>query len=1104
MSSKRYHVFISHNSKDKQVIEEKIVKRLKGEAQLEVWFDKPDMIAGEDFEIQTTEALNGCSACAVFVSDNGWRYNHLTEAQIALENRTLRFIPVLLPGASPAMFSKTLGLSEKIMYVDFREGLDDEGEFRLLWRSILGKGRGFEPLLQLDADARRWEKEGKSPNLLYSDRVLTNARLLVRKHSDEATALIWSFIDTSLAMQNARTRRVILGLGFGLMLVSILAVFALIQQNTAISQRATAQAASTQAIEERNVAVSGQLAAQAQNAVGKYPQRSLLLAIEALKASLRNSERGSLAAEDALRQALAGIGGRGLGGHEGSIRAIAISPDGLWLVTGSEDNTARLWNLTSSNPAATPIVLNGHENGIKTISISPDSHWLVTQDILGVTYLWNLRAADPSTTRLNLSSAVYFINAFAFSHDSRWLFTVPSQGNPDGILWDLSTSYPVATSFELAMFARSIGIVAFSPDNQWLVTGLADGAIILWNPYDPRQTAILNGHSDSIRSIAFSSDGHWLVTGSSDKTVRVWDLPSPNVATTPKVLRGQEYPVDTLVISPDNHWLVTKDDHGTARLWQLTAIAAIPIVLNDDDGFYTTITVTAVSISPDSRWLIAVIDDGIAAILWDLTARDLFATTKILYDFDDPVAFSPDSHWLITGSKDNTGRIYDLTNSEPFVSPVVLRGHEDTITALAISSDSRLVATASVDATARLWALNDPDQVAAPIILHESGGPVAISPDSHWLATSNGNAAHLYDLTTPDMVTTPIVLSGHQDYISAITFSTDNHWLVTGSWDHTARLWDLTATDPTAISIVFREHQDGVRTVAISPDSHWLATGGAEGVTRLWDLTDLDPTNTSIALYGYPYGSVTAVAFSPNNRWLASNNVDTYLWDPSSWNISASPIILPSTGVGTDIAFSLDNHWLVTTNTSDAILWNLRAFNPAANPIILLGHEWDINDIAISSDSRWLATGGVDATARLWDLTEQDPTATSILLRSHEAAVRSVAFSPDNRWLATGSADGTARLWDLAAPNPAAESIVLRIHEFGPSISWDTSVAFSSDGHWLVVSGGSIVHLWNRRSDELIDVACYAAGRNLTRAEWTQYMGDEPYRKTCEEWEEGE
>ena len=72
-----------------------------------------------------------------------------------------------------------------------------------------------------------------------------------------------------------------------------------------------------------------------------------------------------------------------------------------------------------------------------------------------------------------------------------------------------------------------------------------------------------------------------------------------------------------------------------------------------------------------------------------------------------------------------------------------------------------------------------------------------------------------------------------------------------------------------------------------------------------------------------------------------------------------------------------------------------------------------VDAVAISPDNRWLVTGSADKTARLWDLSAKDPAANPVILGGHEKAVIAVAISPDNRWVVTGSWDNTARLWLL-------------------------------------------------------------------------------------------
>ena len=73
------------------------------------------------------------------------------------------------------------------------------------------------------------------------------------------------------------------------------------------------------------------------------------------------------AAEQSLREALGAVGGR-----PSWVNAAGISPDNHWLVTGSADKTARLWDLSAEDPAANPVVLRGHEGTVYAVAISPD------------------------------------------------------------------------------------------------------------------------------------------------------------------------------------------------------------------------------------------------------------------------------------------------------------------------------------------------------------------------------------------------------------------------------------------------------------------------------------------------------------------------------------------------------------------------------------------------------------------------------------------------------------------------------------------------------------------------------------------------------------
>ncbi len=115
----------------------------------------------------------------------------------------------------------------------------------------------------------------------------------------------------------------------------------------------------------------------------------------------------------------------------------------------------------------------------------------------------------------------------------------------------------------------------------------------------------------------------------------------------------------------------------------------------------------------------------------------------------------------------------------------------------------------------------------------------------------------------------------------------------------------------------------------------------------------------------------------------------------------------------------------------------------------LRGHGGKIISVAVSPDSRWLASGSVDRTAYLWDLKSADPSATPTVLRGHESHVSAVEFTRDRQWLVTGSSDSTVRLWNMKTGDPSQSPVVLRGNRGRIG-----GLAVSRDSRWLVTAGG--------------------------------------------------
>jgi len=368
---------------------------------------------------------------------------------------------------------------------------------------------------------------------------------------------------------------------------------------------------------------------------------------------------------------------------------------------------------------------------------------------------------------------------------------------------------------------------------------------------------------------------------------------------------------------------------------------------------------------------------------------------------------------------------------------------------------------------------------ASEILGGHGGYVTAVAISDRWVVTAGSEAevaeksktvdrtARLWDLSAKDPAAIPVVLPGGQGGVTRVAISPDNHWLVTAGGDFTvlederqvtvhdtARLWDLSAKDPSTNPMDL--HQP-VSALAISPNSRWLAAGSFDGTTRLWDLSTKDPAATPVVLRGQQ-ANVTAVAISPDNHWLVSASTDNtvLLWDLSAKDpAAADPVILNAGPKATIYAVAVSNRWVVTGGGDKTVrLWDLSA---RANPVALRGHPSLVTAVAISPDDHWLVSAGPDATALLWDLSVKDPAAKPVRLAGHEGWVTAVAISPNSRWLVTGSLDSTVRLWDLSVKDPTANPVVLRGHE-----GYVYAVAISPDSHWLVTGGkDKTARLWD-------------------------------------------
>jgi WD40 repeat protein/serine/threonine protein kinase len=550
-----------------------------------------------------------------------------------------------------------------------------------------------------------------------------------------------------------------------------------------------------------------------------------------------------------------------LKGHSYWVNCVAYSPDRKRIVTGSNDRTAKVWDAVSGRELLT---LKGHTSAVCSVAFSPDAQRIVTGGGDHMAIVWDANTGDQVLT---LKGHGDTIKSVAFSSDGQKIATA-SLDNVARV-WEVGSGRPVLT-IEGGR-TNVINLVAFSPDGQRIVTGGVDAKV--WEAASGRELFTLKGHQASIVSVAYSADGQRITTGSSDATAHVWEAASGGELLT-LTLRGHTRSIWALAFSPDGQKIVTGSDDTTAMVWEASSNRGFTPLKGH------TRSITSLAFSGDSQKIVTGSDDGTAKV-WEVSMGRQLLSLEGHEAWISTVAFSADGQRIVTGSKDSTAKVWDASSGQLVLT--LNQGHTNWlgkflgILSVAFSPDGRRIATGSEDSVAKVW-----DGFTGRELLTLTGHKVAFlvgirsvafSADGKRIVTgSDDTTAKVWDATSGKELLT---LRGHTNLFAypvgvlSVAFSPDGHRIVTGGGDQTLKVWDAANGQEL---LTFKGHQDRVLSVAFSPDGRRIASGGDDATTKVWETTSGREVLSLKELTG-----IRSIAFSPDGQKLAVG-----CWDPTA------------------------------------------------------------------------------------------------------------------------------------------------------------------------------------------------------------------------------
>ncbi len=654
------------------------------------------------------------------------------------------------------------------------------------------------------------------------------------------------------------------------------------------------------------IAFARELSVNAVSNLNVDPERSILLAMQAVSVSTAGGNPALREAEEALHRAVMTSRVRmTLRGHTGYVYDATFSPDGKLIATASQDKTAKIWDAATGKELLT---LTGHTDRITKVAFSPDGKRLATASTDKTTKVWDLNTGKELMTLQDDQEN----NMVAFNPDGTQIAT--GCGYQSARVWDAATgkllftfgcqpeapgihafayspdgkriavrdvemtakAYDTETGKELLALGkpevRTMYVyVAYSPDGKRIATATMDGAVNVWDAMSGRALLSFTA-SPTIRSFAFDRPlGTRLITGHNDGTIKVWDVSSTltqaSGSTTGQLLftlAGHGSSIWGVEASPDGKQLVTASYDSTVRIWDITDNGTSEWLTIADGACCNAIY------SPDGKRLIGAsrIDTSRYGTnrmnVWDATTGQLLRTIDTGQMCGGDVSRDQKRFVTVTCGTvaEHTAKVWDLdTGNQLFSAPTA---NIDDLTTFgygaAFHPDGMHIAAATGKGNITIWDVNSGREVMTLSGHMGNVNILAYSPDGTILASSAENVK-IWDAPAGKEVRT-LPTRG-----MSVTFSPDGTRLATANNDGTATVWDVASGKE---SQTLRGHTGRVFTVAFSPDGNRLATGGEDTTIKIWNVSPgASAGEQPLTLYG---GSTTALTpqFSPDGKRLVA------------------------------------------------------------------------------------------------------------------------------------------------------------------------------------------------------------------------------------------
>ena len=254
---------------------------------------------------------------------------------------------------------------------------------------------------------------------------------------------------------------------------------------------------------------------------------------------------------------------RSLCGHAADVTGVAISPDGRYVLSGSEDGAVKFWDFEQAAELRT---FKGHAMGVTSVCFCRGGNGALSGDRLGELRMWAVDSGKAVWSQDQKRNGG--VTGVAVSADGRTAAACSDVGMV--VLRDVTQGAEVRSFGERKRGA--LRAVAFSPDGARVLAGGDDRTIRAWEAATGRDAGVFAAHQDGVMGVGFSPDGRTVVSASRDNTVRLWDAATGSEF---RVFKGHTFTVMSACFSPSGRHVLSASWDHTVKVWDVESGRAV-------------------------------------------------------------------------------------------------------------------------------------------------------------------------------------------------------------------------------------------------------------------------------------------------------------------------------------------------------------------------------------------------------------------------------------------------------------------------------------------------------------------------------------------------